>query len=106
MSIMTLMFGDSSDDVAFRAYQLTSEAEQALVVLFERRLGFPVSVLEPRIIASAFVAAWQVAMSGFLAMAAAGLNPPTPDKLGLQCFTVYTEGLRHVWADRSGDLPG
>ncbi len=80
MSIMTLMFGDSSEDVTYRAYQLTAETEQALVVLFERRLGFPMGALEPQIIASAFAAAWRVAMGGFLAMTAAGLDPPTPDR--------------------------
>ena len=79
MSIMTLMFGDNSEDVTYRAYQLTAETEQALVVLFERRLGFPMGALEPQIIASAFAAAWRVAMGGFLAMTAAGLTrrPPT-----------------------------
>ena len=66
------------------------------------RLDYPAGSIEPQIVASAFIAAWRVAVYGFANMVAAGIDPPAPDRLGLQCFTAYTKGLEQMWATKKG----
>ena len=74
-----------------------SDIKEALAGLFSRRLEYPGGSIEPQIIASAFVAAWRVAVYGFANMVAAGVDPPAPDEIGTQAFDSYTKGLEHLW---------
>jgi hypothetical protein len=79
------------------------ETEQALAGLFTGRLEYPEGSIEPQIIASAFVAAWRVAVYGFANMVAAGLDPPAPDEIGTQAFAAYTKGLEALWNPKPGN---
>jgi AcrR family transcriptional regulator len=95
--IMGILFTESALEISGRVYQIMIETEQALATLFTGRLGYPAGSLEPQIIASAFIAAWRVAVYGFANMVAAGIDPPSPDELGIQSFTAYTQGLASLW---------
>jgi AcrR family transcriptional regulator len=95
--VMGILFTEDSQAIAGRVYQIMIEAEQALSTLFGWRLGYPPGSIEPQIIASAFVAAWRVAVYGFANMVAAGVDPPAPDEIGLQCFAAYADGLAQFW---------
>lgn len=95
--VMGILFNESALEIAGRVYQIMIETEQALAGLFTRRLGYPEASIEPQIVASAFVAAWRVAVYGFANMVAAGVDPPSPDELGSQAFAAYTKGLDQLW---------
>jgi hypothetical protein len=45
-----------------------------------------------------------VAVYGFANVVAAGVDPPAPDQIGLQCLTAYTAGLPKLWT-RKGEYP-
>jgi len=95
--IMGILFTETSLELAGRIYQIMIETEQVLAGVFTRRLGYADGSLEPQIIASAFVAAWRVAVYGFANMVAAGVDPPAPDQLGTRAFGAYTKGLEGLW---------
>ena len=95
--IMGILFAETALEISGRVYQIMIETEQSLAALFARRLEYPEGSLEPQIIASAFVAAWRVAVYGFANMVATGANPPAPDEIGTQAFDSYTKGLEHLW---------
>ncbi|HEX3564456.1 MAG TPA: TetR/AcrR family transcriptional regulator [Acidimicrobiales bacterium] len=95
--IMGILFAESALEISGRVYQIMIETEQALAGLFTRRLEYPEGSIEPQIIASAFVAAWRVAVYGFANMVAAGVDPPAPDEIGTQAFDSYTKGLERLW---------
>jgi AcrR family transcriptional regulator len=95
--IMGILFTESALEISGRVYQIMIETEEALARFFAGRLGYPAGSLEPQIIASAFVAAWRVAVYGFANMVAAGVDPPSPDELGIRSFTAYTQGLQSLW---------
>jgi AcrR family transcriptional regulator len=95
--VMGILFTEDSQAIAGRVYQIMIETEQFLSTLFGWRLGYPPGSIEPQIIASAFVAAWRVAVYGFANMVAAGVDPPAPDEIGLQCFAAYVDGLAQFW---------
>ncbi len=97
--VMGIIFTEDSQAIAGRVYQIMIETEQFLSTLFGRRLGYPPGSIEPQIIASAFVAAWRVAVYGFANMVAAGVDPPAPDEIGLQCFGAYAAGLAQFWTN-------
>jgi AcrR family transcriptional regulator len=103
--VMGVLFTEDSQGIAGRVYQVVIEAEQALSALFGRRLGYPPGSIEPQIIASAFIAAWRVAVYGFANMVAAGADPPAPDDIGLQCFTAYAKGLERLWTKKGPAAP-
>jgi AcrR family transcriptional regulator len=96
--VMGILYSESSIEIAGRVYQIMIETEQALTAFFTRRLAYPDASIEPQIIASAFVAAWRVAVYGFASMVAAGIDPPAPDELGTRAFATYTGGLTSLWA--------
>jgi AcrR family transcriptional regulator len=96
--VMQILFNETALEISGRVYEILIEAEQTLASLFTRRLRYPDGSAEPQIIASAFVAAWRVAVYGFANIAAAGVDPPAPDELGVQAFTAYTKGLGGLWA--------
>ena len=98
--VMGILFTEDSLEIAGRIYQIMVEAEQRLSAVFTERLGYPAGSVEPQIVASAFIAAWRVAVYGFANMVTAGIDPPAPDQLGLQCFTAYTRGMEQLWAKR------
>ncbi|HXA34265.1 MAG TPA: TetR/AcrR family transcriptional regulator [Acidimicrobiales bacterium] len=98
--VMGILFTETSLELAGRIYQIMIETEQALAGLFTRRMGYADGSLEPQIIASAFVAAWRVAVYGFANMVEAGVDPPAPDQIGTRAFTAYTEGLDRLWTQR------
>lgn len=99
--VMGILFTEDSLEIAGRVYQIMIEAEQRLSAIFGERLGYPAGSIEPQIVASAFIAAWRVAVYGFANMVAAGVDPPAPDQLGLQCFMAYTKGMEQLWAKGS-----
>jgi AcrR family transcriptional regulator len=98
--VMGILFSETALEISGRVYQIIIEAEQTLASLFTGRLGYPDGSVEAQIIASAFVAAWRVAVYGFASMVAAGVDPPAPDQLGIQAFSAYTTGLEGLWTDR------
>jgi AcrR family transcriptional regulator len=98
--IMGILFTESALEISGRVYQIMIETEQALAALFAGRLDYPVGSLEPQIIASAFIAAWRVAVYGFANLVAAGIDPPSPDELGLRTFTAYAQGLEALWTQQ------
>jgi hypothetical protein len=61
---------------------MIARSEQTLTDLFRRRLGYPTSSIEPRIIASAFATSLRVAVYGFGDLVKAGLEPPAPNEIG------------------------
>jgi hypothetical protein len=79
------------------------EAEQTLASFFTERLDYPDGSVEPQIIASAFVAAWRVAVYGFANIVAAGFDPPAPDQLGTQAFAAFTTGLQKLWTTKKAE---
>jgi len=95
--VMGILFSETALEIAGRVYQIMIETEQELAKLFTRRLGYPEGSIEPQIIASAFVAAWRVAVYGFANMVGAGADPPSPDEIGTQTFAAYTKGLEQLW---------
>ncbi|HWF20584.1 MAG TPA: hypothetical protein VG226_00445, partial [Acidimicrobiales bacterium] len=98
--VMGILFSETALEISGRIYQILVEAEQTLASFFTERLGYPHGSVEPQIIASAFVAAWRVAVYGFANMVAAGVDPPAPDQLGIQSFAAYATGLEGLWTDR------
>jgi AcrR family transcriptional regulator len=98
--VMGTLFTETSLELAGRIYQIMIETEQTLAGLFTRRMGYADGSLEPQIIASAFVAAWRVAVYGFANMVAAGVDPPAPDQIGTRAFAAYSEGLNRLWTQR------
>jgi len=100
--VMGILFTETALEIAGRVYQIMVETEQALARFFSRRLGYPDGSLEPQIIASAYVASWRVAVYGFADMVAAGVDPPSPDEIGLQAFNAYCRGLNRLHATRRG----
>ena len=98
-AVMAIISTGASLEIAGRVHQVELEKERALGTLFARRLGYPSGSLAPRFLAAAFVAAWRVAVYGSAELTALGLDPPRPDQIGLQCFGVYAQGLRQLWAD-------
>jgi hypothetical protein len=94
---MGILFTETALEIAGRVYQIMIETEQTLASLFTRRLGYRDGSIEPQIIASAFIAAWRVAVYGFANMIAAGMDPPPPDEIGTEAFTAYTKGLEQLW---------
>ena len=97
-AVMAIISTEASLEIAGRLFRVELEKERALGTLFARRLGYPPEALAPRFLAAAFVAAWRVAVYGFAEMAAAGLDPPHPDQMGLQCFAAFSQGLGQLWA--------
>lgn len=98
--VMGILFSETALEISGRVYQIIVETEQKLARFFGQRLGYPPGSIEPQIIASAFLAAWRVAVYGFANMVAVGGDPPAPDELGMRCFSVYTDGLQQLWAER------
>jgi AcrR family transcriptional regulator len=96
--IMGILFTESSLEIAGRVYQIMIETEQELANFFTQRLDYPTGSVEPQIIASAFIAAWRVAVYGFANMVAAGVDPPAPNEIGTEAFAAYTKGLEQLWS--------
>jgi AcrR family transcriptional regulator len=95
--VMGMLFSETALEIAGRAYQIQIQAEKRLVEILSARLGYPNGSIEPQIIASAFMAAWRVAVYGFANMVAAGVDPPAPDELGKRAFAAYSKGLEGLW---------
>jgi AcrR family transcriptional regulator len=95
--VMQILFTETALEISGRVYEILIEAEQTLAGVFTRRLAYPEGSAEPQIIASAFVAAWRVAVYGSANIVAAGVDPPAPDQLAVQAFTAYTKGLGGLW---------
>jgi AcrR family transcriptional regulator len=95
--IMGILFSETALKIAGRVYQILIEAEQTLASFFNERLGYPAGSVEPQIIASAYMAAWRVAVYGFANIVAAGFDPPAPDQLGTRAFAAFTTGLEELW---------
>jgi len=92
--VAALMLSESHAEVAGRFQQLKVGALHRLAAHFRERFGYEPAEIEPYVVASAFVAAWTVAVYGFGNLLGVTDDPPAPDELAVMALSFFLDGVR------------